>query len=83
MVQSSPTDMRIIMAYVKYFLEHMENLLLEGPNPIQKASYFGVLFDKAPTYEEINSGTPNLAQCIALNEVFTRSSRPFQSGHFF
>lgn len=82
MVQSSPTDMRIIMAYVKYFLEHMENLLLEGPNPIQKASYFGVLFDKAPTYEEIN-GTPNLAQCIALNEVFTRSSGNWAAGHGF
>lgn len=71
--QEKPTDVRIVMAYIKYFLEHMEELLLESPNPLDKAGYFGVLFDKAPTYAEIDSETRNLASCIALNEVFVRS----------
>ena len=51
----------------------MENLLLKQSNPVLKANCFGVLFDKAPTYQEINSGTPNLAQCVALNELFMQS----------
>lgn len=71
--QEKPTDMNIVMAYIKYFLEHMDELLLGGSNPVNRASYFGVLFDKAPTYEEINSGTPDLAQCVELNEAFVRS----------
>ena len=72
-VHAKPTDMRLVMAYIKYFLEHMENLLLKQSNPVLKANCFGVLFDKAPTYQEINSGTPNLAQCVALNELFMQS----------
>ncbi len=39
---------------------------------MNRAGYFGVLFDKAPTYEEINSGTPQIASCISLNEAFIR-----------
>ena len=70
----------LVMAYIKYFLEHMDYLLLEQPNPMNKAGSFGVIFDKAPTYQEIDSGTRNLAQCVALNEVFTRSQNQLAAG---
>lgn len=63
-------DMGTVMQYIKYFLEHMHELVLLSPNPVEKASYFGVLFDKAPTYEELKSGTPKLAECIKLNDFF-------------
>lgn len=79
-VDAKPTDMRLVMAYIKYFLEHMENLLLEQSNPIFKANCFGVLFDKAPTYQEINSGTPNLAQCVALNKLFIQDQGRLAAG---
>ena len=78
--QEKPTDARIVMAYIKYFLEHMDDLLLRGTNPLNKAGYFGVLFDKAPTYEEINSGTPQLANCISLNEAFIRGQGMLAAG---
>ncbi len=49
-IQSKPTDMHMVMAYIKYFLEHMEDLLLSGTNSVMKAQYFGVLFDmRQPT----------------------------------
>ncbi len=67
-----PYDMKLVMAYIKYFLEHMEELLLSGSDPLLQASYFGVLFDKAPTYQEIFSGTPQLAECIKLNKAYRR-----------
>jgi hypothetical protein len=35
-------------SYVRYFLEHLEYLLLHQMNPVAKASYFGLIFDKAP-----------------------------------
>ena len=68
-----PTDIKIVMAYIKYFLEHLEYLLLDQPDPVNKASYFGVLFDMAPNYQELISGTQKKAECIKLNEAFMLS----------
>jgi hypothetical protein len=64
-----PTNVRTIMEYVKYFLEHLEYLLFQQINPVAKAGYFGLLFDKAPTYAEIVSGSANLAPVIDMNRV--------------
>src|SRR5690606_30004867 len=50
---------------------HSEFLLLQQMNPVAKAGYFGVLFDKAPTYEEIKFGTPKTAAAIELNRLFS------------
>ena len=72
-VDAKPTDINVVMAYIKYYLEHMEYLLLRSPNPMDRAGYFGVLFDKAPTYEEIKSETQDLAYCIKLNKLFIQS----------
>lgn len=71
--QAKGYDIRVVMAYIKYFLEHMDELLLSNPDPLLKASYFGVLFDKAPTYLEIFSGNPELAQFIKLNDAYRQS----------
>lgn len=71
--ESEPTDIGVVMSYIKYFLEHMHELVLTGTDPVETAAFFGVLFDKAPTYQEIKSGTQKLAQCIRLNEAFVRS----------
>lgn len=68
-----PTDMRIVMAYIKYYLDNMKYLLLEHKDPIIRANSFGVLFDEAPTYQEIDYGTRDLASFIKLNEVFVRN----------
>lgn len=61
---------------VKYFLEHLEDLLLQGSNPEQKAHLFSLLFEEAPSYEELILGTPKLAPYIALNNEFTSSNFP-------
>lgn len=68
-----PTDMNVVMAYIKYYLDNMKLLLLEHKDPVLKANSFGVLFDEAPTYQEIDYGTKDLASFIKLNEVFTRN----------
>ncbi len=65
-----PINIRVIMEKVKYFLEHLDELLLYQINPLAKAAYFGVIWDKAPTYQEILSGTQDLSLCEGLNEVF-------------
>jgi hypothetical protein len=69
-IVDKPTDMRIVMTYIKYFLDNMHYLLLEHEDPIIRANAFSVLFDEAPTYEEIKDGTHDLSSCIKLNDVF-------------
>ena len=65
-----PQDMRHIMKYVRYFLEHLEELLLQQMNPVARANYFSVIFDKNPTYEEIVSGTKDITKITGVNELF-------------
>ena len=68
--EKKPQDIRLVMAYVRYFLEHLDYLLLKQVDPIRRANFFGVLFNKAPTYQEIVSGTQNPSQLTGINELF-------------
>ena len=72
-------DIHKIIAYVKYFMEHLHELLLDLCNPTLKAQYFSVLFDKAPTYEEIKAGTQKESVLPEVNELFLALN--LQSSH--
>ena len=63
-------DMPTILTYVKYFVEHIKELLIDHSNPVLKAKYFGIIFDKVPTYDEIKSGTQNVSQIPGVNQLF-------------
>ncbi len=63
-------DMPIILTYVKYFVEHLKDLLIDHCNPIMRARYFGVIFDQVPSYAEIACGTPEIAKIPGVNELF-------------
>ena len=52
-------DIQTITAYPEHFTKHPERLLLEQPDPIQRANYFAVLFDEVPTYQELNIANEN------------------------
>ncbi len=65
-----PTDMEKMKAYVDYLLAHLEELLLNYGNPVLQAKYFGVIFNKAPTYDNIVFGTPDIRKITGVNEVF-------------
>ena len=67
---SDSVDIHKIVAYVKYFMEHLHELLIDLCNPSLKAQYFSILFDKAPTYEEIKSGTQKESVLPEVNELF-------------
>ena len=67
---AKPLDFSIVMKYIKYFLEHLDYLLLRQIDPIKKASFFGLIFDKSPTYAEIESGIGNPGKLTDINELF-------------
>lgn len=64
------TNMEKMSAYVRYFLAHLEELLLHQSNPILQAKYFGVMFNNPPTYHDIVFGTPDVSKITGINEVF-------------
>jgi len=66
-------DMIELKEIVKYFLEHLEFLLLGQANPVRRATFFSLIFQVAPTYQELISGTPRLEPFIKLNEEFKQS----------
>lgn len=68
--------MEKMKAYVRYFLEHLEELLLHHGNPTLQAKYFGVIFNEAPTYDDIVSGTPDCSKITGVNEIF-RAKKSF------
>lgn len=68
--EQKPVDMEKMKAYVQYFLEHLDELLLDYGNPVLQAKYFGVIFNDAPTYEDIVSGTPDCTKITGVNTIF-------------
>ena len=65
------SDMDKVHAYVRYYLEHLDQLLLHYDNPVLQAKYFGVIFNEAPTYTDIVSGTPDISRITGVNTIFT------------
>lgn len=57
-------------------MEHMDDLLINLSDPVNRAAYFGVLFNKAPTYQEIKDGTQKIAQIPGVNELFSLAQGP-------
>ena len=65
-----PLDFAVVKQYLKYFLEHLEDLLVKQIDPIQKANFFGLLFNGAPNYGEILSANKSSVEPPKLNELF-------------
>jgi len=69
-------DMTNVMDYISYFLEHLEELLIDTRNPLKRAAFFNLIFDTAPTYSELVSGTPTLVPYLTLKSHFQNSLIP-------
>lgn len=70
MAPQEPVDMEKFGAYVKYYAEHLHELLLHYSNPLLQARYFGVIFNEVPTYEDIVRGTPDCTKITEVNKIF-------------
>lgn len=62
--------MNQVMSRVKYFLENLDKVLVKQIDPVKKAQFFGVFFERIPTYEEIKTGTENKALITGIAELF-------------
>jgi site-specific DNA recombinase len=66
--QVQETNMELVMENVGYFLEHLEELILNSKKPLKQAEYFSLLFDSVPTYEDLSFGTPKLAPFLGIKK---------------
>ena len=64
----------LLTTYAKYFMEHLEELLIVEDKPEQQKQLFSLAFEETPTFEEIVSGTPKLACVFELNEQYKTSN---------
>ncbi len=66
----NPINMTQVMGRVKYFLENLDKILVKQIDPVKKAQFFGVFFERIPTYEEIKTGTEKKALITGIAELF-------------
>ncbi|HUD07469.1 MAG TPA: hypothetical protein VMQ52_00065 [Candidatus Saccharimonadales bacterium] len=64
-----PIDISKILNRVKYFVENLDKLLIQQIDPIKRAQFFGAIFDKLPTYEEIKSRKPKTPLFTGVSPV--------------
>ena len=62
--------------YARYFMEHLEELLIDTQNVKRQEQLFGMIFNELPTYDQIVDGTANLAEYFRLNGEKLRSGDP-------
>ncbi len=71
MKTKKPINIDRILTRVRYFLEHLDLLLLKQQDPHKKAQLFGVLFDQLPTYDDLDYGTQKTPLFTGVNPVFS------------
>ncbi|GIK84433.1 MAG: hypothetical protein BroJett025_10550 [Patescibacteria group bacterium] len=65
-------NIQTVISYCNYFMEHLEELLLDEEKPLESARLFSLCFDEAPTVFEILDGTPRLSPLFKLNEAYKK-----------
>lgn len=49
-----PANLERILSRARHFAENLAELLIQQIDPIKKAHLFGAIFDRTPTYDELN-----------------------------
>lgn len=72
-------DIQYIINRCFYFLEHLEDTLLNGSNPQKSAALFSTIFDTQPTFEELKSRTSSIV--AKMNTIFQLNEAYKQTGN--
>ena len=70
MKDKKPLNIDRILKRARYFLENLDVLLLNQQDPHKKAQLFGVLFDKLPTYDDLDNGNQKTPLFTGVNSLF-------------
>ena len=79
-VEDEEVDIQVLIGSAKYWMEHFYELLIETPNSLTRASFFGGIFEELPTYDDLKNGTPKLRQLYVLNEEYKQGKNTLGRG---
>ena len=63
-------DIELVLQYARYLLKHLSDILLDLCNPIRRAAFFGVIFNKMPSYADLDFETHENSSLPGVNELF-------------
>lgn len=59
-VESTELDIKSILGYANYLMEHPKDLLIDRDNMLNQRQMFGTVFEELPTYDNLVNGTAKL-----------------------
>jgi hypothetical protein len=65
--EDEEVKMKARVRYAGYFMEHLNELLLDEANPDRQRQLFGLVFEEIPNYDQLVNGTPKLAPEFGLS----------------
>ncbi len=65
-----PADLERVLARARHLAENLEELLIKQIDPIKKARLFGVIFDRTPTYDDLQLGNTKTPLFTGVNPFF-------------
>jgi len=71
-----PVDWQSLRARVRYLAENFDELLIKQIDPVKKAQFFAALFDKLPTFEDLQNGTSGKSLFTGINPIFSLAKLP-------
>lgn len=66
-------DVQTVISYCNYWMEHLQELLMDREKPLESARLFSLCFDEAPTVPQILDGTPKLSLLFRLNDSYRQA----------
>lgn len=63
-------DIKLVLEYARYLLEHLSEILLDLCNPLRKAAFFGAIFNEMPNYDNLILRTQEKSPLPEVNGLF-------------
>lgn len=73
--ESDELDIKSLLGYANYLMEHQKELLMDKDNMLNQRQMFGTTFEELPTYDNLVNGTAKLQPIFQLkaNENLSKS----------
>jgi len=71
-VEGDEMSIQVIEAYTNYVMEHFHELFIDTEGNLIDTSLFNVIFEKQPTYYEIENGILQLSYLFKLNKEYAK-----------
>lgn len=72
-------DVTKILKHARYFVEHLDTLVLESNDRAIRNGFWSLIYPKTPTLEALQNGTPQTSPIMELKSVFENQNAGWQA----